>query len=158
MMRRGDERGQAVPLALAVVALAILAMAALAELGGNVVDAGRARTAADAAALAGVEGGREASARVAADNGAVLVSWSERGRRRRATGHRDRAGRAGHGDRSSHESGTVTPRTCPGDGGSAAYTRCHAQLRPLRCHAPVEPVPRLAHGSGRNGDVEARTS
>ncbi len=57
-----DERGQAVPLALVVVALAILATAAIAELGGNVVDAGRARTAADAAALAGVEGGREASA------------------------------------------------------------------------------------------------
>ena len=71
-----DERGQAVPLALVVVALAILATAAIAELGGNVVDAGRARTAADAAALAGVEGGREASARVAGENGAELVSWS----------------------------------------------------------------------------------
>ena len=61
-MRVHDERGQAVPLALVAVALAILATVALAELGGNVVDAGRARTAADAAALAGVEGGREASA------------------------------------------------------------------------------------------------
>ena len=71
-----DERGQAVPLALVVVALAILATAAIAELGGNVVDAGRARTAADAAALAGVEGGRGASASVAADNGAAVVSWS----------------------------------------------------------------------------------
>ena len=74
-MRRSDERGQAVPLALVVVALAILATVAIAELGGNVVDAGRARTAADAAALAGVEGGRQ-SARVATDNGATLVSWS----------------------------------------------------------------------------------
>ena len=71
-----DERGQAVPLALVVVALAILATAAIAELGGNVVDAGRARTAADAAALAGVEKGREASASVADENGAELVSWS----------------------------------------------------------------------------------
>jgi hypothetical protein len=75
-MLRRDERGQAVPLVLVVVALAVLAMAALAELGGNVVDAGRARTAADAAALAGIEGGREASEWVAADNGAVLVAWS----------------------------------------------------------------------------------
>ena len=58
-------------------------MVAIAELGGNVVDAGRARTAADAAALAGVEGGREASARVAAENGAALVSWSSAARRRR---------------------------------------------------------------------------
>jgi len=73
-----DERGQAVPLALVVVALAILATVAIAELGGNVVDAGRARTAADAAALAGVEGGREASVRVAADNGAALMTWSSR--------------------------------------------------------------------------------
>jgi hypothetical protein len=77
-MRGRDERGQAVPLALVVIALAILATAAIAELGGNVVDAGRARTAADAAALAGVEGGREASTRVAADNGATLMSWSSR--------------------------------------------------------------------------------
>ncbi len=73
-----DDRGQAVPLALIAVALAILATVALAELGGNVVDAGRARTAADAAALAGVEGGREASTQVAAENGATLVSWSSR--------------------------------------------------------------------------------
>lgn len=77
-MRRGDERGQAVPLALAVVAVAILVTVAVAELGGNLVDAGKARTAADAAALAGVEGGRDASARVAAGNGGVIVSWSRR--------------------------------------------------------------------------------
>ena len=43
-----DERGQAVPLALVVVAVAILVTVAIAELGGNIVDAGRARTAADA--------------------------------------------------------------------------------------------------------------
>lgn len=78
MMWRDDQRGQAVPLALAVVAVAILVTVAIAELGGNVVDAGRARTAADAAALAGVEGGRDASIRVAAGNGGVVVSWSRR--------------------------------------------------------------------------------
>jgi hypothetical protein len=78
MMRVHDDRGQAVPLALVAVALAIVATVALAELGGNIVDAGRARTAADAAALAGVEGGREASMRVADENGATLVSWSKR--------------------------------------------------------------------------------
>jgi hypothetical protein len=77
-MRVRDDRGQAVPLALVAVALAILATVPLAELGGNVVDASRARTAADAAALAGVEGGREASTRVAAENGAKLVEWSSR--------------------------------------------------------------------------------
>ncbi len=77
-MRVHDDRGQAVPLALVAVALAIVATVALAELGSNVVDASRARTAADAAALAGVEGGREASGRVAAENGATLVLWSSR--------------------------------------------------------------------------------
>jgi hypothetical protein len=71
-----DERGQAVPLALAVIVVAVLAMVALAQLGGHVVDAARARTAADAAALAGVEGGHDAAARAAAGNGAVLVAWS----------------------------------------------------------------------------------
>jgi hypothetical protein len=73
-----DDRGQAVPLVLIGVALAIVATVALAELGANVVDAARARTAADAAALAGVEGGREASLRMAVENGATLLSWSSR--------------------------------------------------------------------------------
>jgi hypothetical protein len=77
-MQLRDDRGQAVPLALIAVALAIVATVALAELGGNVVDAARARIAADAAALAGVEGGREASVRIAAENGATLVSWTSR--------------------------------------------------------------------------------
>ena len=71
-----DRRGQATPLALVVVVVAVVAVVAIAELGGNVVDAGRARTAADAAALAGVEGGREASAQIASLNGASLTSWS----------------------------------------------------------------------------------
>jgi hypothetical protein len=73
-----DGRGQATPLALVVVVLAIVAVVAIAELGGNVVDAGRARTAADAAALAGVKGGRDASVLIAMRNGASLVSWSRR--------------------------------------------------------------------------------
>jgi hypothetical protein len=73
-----DGRGQATPLALVVVVLAIVAVVAIAELGGNVVDAGRARTAADAAALAGVSGGRDASVLIAMRNGASLVSWSRR--------------------------------------------------------------------------------
>jgi hypothetical protein len=77
-MRVHDDRGQAVPLALIAIALAILATVALAELGGDVVDAGRAQTAADAAALAGVEGGREAAIRMAAENGATVLSWSSR--------------------------------------------------------------------------------
>jgi hypothetical protein len=73
-----DQHGQATPLALVAMVLAIIAVVAIAELGGNVVDAGRARTAADAAALAGVGGGRAAAEQLAALNGATVVSWSSR--------------------------------------------------------------------------------
>ena len=76
---RADDRGQAVPLVAVVVVLAIVVTFAIGHLGRSVVDAGRARTAADAAALAGVEGGREAAERVAVANGATLVSWSVAG-------------------------------------------------------------------------------
>jgi hypothetical protein len=75
-----DERGQAVPLVLALVALAVVLVIAVGVFAGDVVDAGRARTAADAAALAGVEGGRAASARLAAAHDGTLTAWRRRGR------------------------------------------------------------------------------
>lgn len=74
-----DQRGQATPLALVVIALVVVATLAVAHVGRLVVDAGRARSAADAAALAGVEGGRHASARLAGEHDAALVSWSSSG-------------------------------------------------------------------------------
>ena len=74
-----DERGQAVPLALAVAVVAVLATLAVAYVGRSIVDAGRARTAADAAALAGVEGGHAGSARLAAEHGGTLLAWSSAG-------------------------------------------------------------------------------
>ncbi len=74
-----DERGQAVPLAAALVGLAVVVTLALGELAADVVHAGRARTAADAAALGGVEGGRAAATRLATANGGSLVSWSREG-------------------------------------------------------------------------------
>ena len=74
------EQGQAVPLAAAVGALAVVLAMATAELAADVVDAARARSAADAAALAGVEGGVGASSRLAAANGATMVSWRREGR------------------------------------------------------------------------------
>ena len=74
-----DSRGQATPLALIAVVGAVVATLAIAYVGRTVVDAGRARTAADAAALAGVEAGREGSARLAAEHGATLMSWSSSG-------------------------------------------------------------------------------
>ena len=60
--RLRDERGQAAPLALVAVVIAVVVTFAIASLGRSIVDAGRARTAADAAALAGVEGSRDGSA------------------------------------------------------------------------------------------------
>ena len=75
----GTTRGQATPLALVVVVIAVVATLAIAHVGRTVVDAGRARTAADAAALAGVEDGRAGSLRLAAEHGATLLSWSSSG-------------------------------------------------------------------------------
>ena len=59
---------------VAAVLLVVVSFA-LASLGGDAVDRTRARTAADAAALASVEGGRSAAAEFAAHHGAMLVSW-----------------------------------------------------------------------------------
>ena len=73
--RRGD-RGQAAILLVAVVAtLAVVLAAALADFGGHVLDRSRAQHAADAAALASLDGGVVAASELARRNGAVLVSW-----------------------------------------------------------------------------------
>jgi len=72
-MRR--DRGQATVLLLACVTLLVVVMVALAHFGGRVAVHEHAQAAADAAALAGVVGGRPAAARVAALNGGELVSF-----------------------------------------------------------------------------------
>jgi len=79
MHARNDDRGQAVALLLAVVVMAALGLVAVGLFGERIVDRGRAQTAADAAALAATIGGYSAAARLAADNGAQLVSFSEAG-------------------------------------------------------------------------------
>jgi Flp pilus assembly protein TadG len=76
--RRGDQ-GQATVLVAAVLAVTVLATAGIARLGGAMVDASRAQAAADAAALAAVEGGADAAVRLADRNGARLVSVSRVG-------------------------------------------------------------------------------
>ena len=78
MPTRG-ETGQAVPLVAALAALAVVLTLAFGTFAGDIVDAARARTAADAAALAAVEGGLPAAARLAAQHGASVVTWSRRG-------------------------------------------------------------------------------
>lgn len=75
-LRRGQgDRGQAIPLVVAVVALAAVALIALGRFAAGTVDAARARTAADAAALAGAGAGRPAATTVAQANGGTLESF-----------------------------------------------------------------------------------
>ncbi|MDP2293248.1 MAG: hypothetical protein Q8M22_18850 [Actinomycetota bacterium] len=70
------DAGQAVPLLLAVVALIAVVMAATAHLGARVVVEEHAQVAADAAALAGLDGGRPAAERLARANDGVLVAFA----------------------------------------------------------------------------------
>jgi D-alanyl-D-alanine carboxypeptidase/Putative Flp pilus-assembly TadE/G-like len=68
-----DDRGQVVPLAAAMVALCCVALLALVPVAGALDDRARARTAADAAALAGAADGELAARQVATANGADLL-------------------------------------------------------------------------------------
>lgn len=75
--RTHGDRGQSAVMLLIVIAVLAGALgAALADFGAAVGERTRAQTAADAAALASLDGGRSAAARLAAANGAAVVSWS----------------------------------------------------------------------------------
>lgn len=74
-----QDRGQAVLLLLPVVAVAALVAVAVGHAGSQVHDRARAQAAADAAALAGVDGGRTAAAELAAANGAALTAFTATG-------------------------------------------------------------------------------
>ena len=80
---RTPDDGQTTVLVALVVGAALLLLVGLTHLGAAVVDRAQARTAADAAALAGVieqtrgaAAGSRAAAAVAADNGATLVAYA----------------------------------------------------------------------------------
>jgi hypothetical protein len=73
-MRR-DERGQAVPIVLGLMAVAVVVVLALLPLAEAAQQRAAARNAADAAALAGAAEGEAAAREVAEDNGAELVRW-----------------------------------------------------------------------------------
>jgi hypothetical protein len=79
MQSTRNDRGQAVVLLLAVVVLAALAVIAVGLFGRRIVDHARAQTAADAAALAAVVGGRPAAERFAAGNGGRLIGFAQSG-------------------------------------------------------------------------------
>ena len=74
-----DDRGQAVVLLLAVVVMAALALLAVGAFSRRIIDRDRAQTAADAAALAAVIGGRPAAERFAGGNGARLIGFDQVG-------------------------------------------------------------------------------
>jgi Flp pilus assembly protein TadG len=75
----GRDRGQAAVLVLVLATVLFVSMsAALVDVGGRVIDRTRAQTAADAAALGAIIGGREAAETVAQRHGATLLSF-ERG-------------------------------------------------------------------------------
>ena len=74
------DRGSAFVLTVLVgLALTAAVMLALVPMLQGLVDRQRARSAADAAALAGVTGGQHAAAAIAEANDAVLVAWSQMG-------------------------------------------------------------------------------
>ncbi len=70
------DAGQAASLVLVVATvIGVVLAAALGDAGRAVIDRQRARTAADAAALAGVVGGRGAAIDLATRHGGALVGW-----------------------------------------------------------------------------------
>ena len=71
------DRGQAVPLMAAMLLLAMGAVVATIEIGRLLNESATARTAADAAALAGAAAGRDAAESIAHGNGGELLSYHE---------------------------------------------------------------------------------
>ena len=72
--RAGPDRGQATLLVVAVATIVVVLMVAVARFGATVTTIEQVQVAADAAALAAVDGGVAAAARLATANGAELVS------------------------------------------------------------------------------------
>ena len=72
------DEGQAAPLMVVVLLVLRVAVVATGEVGQLLDESARARTAADAAALAGAAAGREEAAALAAANGGSLLSYTER--------------------------------------------------------------------------------
>jgi len=73
-----DDGQAAVSLVTIAAALFVALIVAIGQFGGHALDRTRAQTAADAAALGSLDGGRSAARQLAAAHGADLVSW-ERG-------------------------------------------------------------------------------
>jgi hypothetical protein len=79
MVRCTGDRGQAIPAVAFVLVLLVVSLFVLARVARAVADRGRARTAADAAALAGVYDGEPAAREMAERNGGRLVRFARAG-------------------------------------------------------------------------------
>jgi hypothetical protein len=77
--RNRSDRGQVLPFIALVIVLAGLAAVVIGRLGQGAVDRARARTAADAAALAGAAEGEDAARRLAEANHGTLLSFRVEG-------------------------------------------------------------------------------
>lgn len=75
----GRERGSVLPLLALIMVLVGVVSLALGRIGGAAAESARARTAADAAALAGAAEGRDAAAALAGANGGRLVTYEQHG-------------------------------------------------------------------------------
>jgi hypothetical protein len=73
--RDGRDEGQVAPLLALVLVMALVGGLLVMRSGGAVIDRARARSAADAAALAGVVDGRDGAERLALDNDGVLEQF-----------------------------------------------------------------------------------
>jgi hypothetical protein len=78
-VRGQGERGQVLPLAAGVITIAAVAMVLIVHVGRAANERARARTAADATALAGAAEGRAAAQGIAVANHAVIEAYTETG-------------------------------------------------------------------------------
>lgn len=69
------DAGQVLPLVAVLILLGALSIVLVGRVGSRLAEGARARTAADAVALAGAADGRAVADRVARDNGATIVAW-----------------------------------------------------------------------------------
>lgn len=78
-MQKDDDRGQATPLMAAAIVLVAVLMIGMGPMARVLADRAQARTAADAAALAGAAEGEDAAREMAAANDAELVGYQAQG-------------------------------------------------------------------------------
>ncbi len=78
MNRARGDHGQALLAVVLVMVVAVLVVVLTTRLGVVVTDRARARTAADAAALAGATGGRDAAEQIALEDGGLLEEYVQR--------------------------------------------------------------------------------